>query len=823
MLFLRRIALFIGLAVAAAAHAEMPKTNPDLTQDSKVDRELTYNLGSTGLRGWIYTRAANFRDSQEGRTTTVSRQILVTHVGANSPADGVMQVDDILLGVGGKPFSDDARKTFGAAITEAEKTENGGILKLTRWRAGAVEDVQLKLRVMGSYSATAPYNCPKSKRIFEEACKVLEKEPIKGDIWGAINCLALLSTGKPEYLPKITDYAHQIAPLAAKLELKDAVGMVIWDWGYKNLFLCEYYQTTHDAEVLPAITAYTVTMAKGQSMYGTFGHGISAPTPEGKLHGSIPPYGALNSAGLVANMSIIMGKRCGVKDPEVDDAVDRAAKFFAYFVGKGAVPYGEHMPWASHDNNGKNAMAAVMFAVLPKHSREARYYAKMVTASFHNREYGHTGQGFSYLWGALGANAGGPLAASAFFHQAAWHLDLVRRNDGSFTYDGAEQYGPGKTDDNTYYGKSSYNGLSPTASYVLTYSLALKKLWITGKDADPANILNQKSVDEAIFSGNFYEVREKKTVPELLTSLSDWSPVVRSLAAEELSKRPEAKTMIPALITMAEGPDAWKRQGAAETLGYLKTNEALPVLVRLLVHPDRWLRVKAAEALKGMGDQAKPVVTDMLKAVVTTAEPAFPVVWEDPVQLTHGQLAAALFGGLLRGSIEGIDTKLLYPAIEAIAQNADGMARGTLSNTLANQLKLEDLQALAPEILEAIEKPAPADTMFNNAIRMAAFQALAKFHFKEGIAAGVRYAKTQGGHGSESRTGEIMKYLVSYGTAAREVIPQLKELIDELNDQVKRREFPGGEINDRRVNAVKDAIKSIEAATEQPELRSVDK
>ena len=30
--------------------------------------------------------------------------------------------------------------------------------------------------------------------------------------------------------------------------------------------------------------------------------------------------------------------------------------------------------------------------------------------------------------------------------------------------------------DNTYYGKSSYFGLSPNATYVLTYSLPLKKL-----------------------------------------------------------------------------------------------------------------------------------------------------------------------------------------------------------------------------------------------------------------------------------------------------------------------------------------------------------
>ena len=58
-------------------------------------------------------------------------------------------------------------------------------MKLTRWRAGKTEEVELKLRVLGTYSDTAPYDCPKSKRIFDEACKVLEKEPLEENLWGA--------------------------------------------------------------------------------------------------------------------------------------------------------------------------------------------------------------------------------------------------------------------------------------------------------------------------------------------------------------------------------------------------------------------------------------------------------------------------------------------------------------------------------------------------------------------------------------------------------------------------------------------------------------
>ena len=66
-----------------------------------------------------------------------------------------------------------------------------------------------------------------------------------------------------------------------------------------------------------------------------------------------------------------------------------------------------------------------------------------------------------------------------------------------------------------------------------------------------------------------------------------------------------------------------------------------------------------------------------------------------------------------------------------------------------------------------------------------------------------------------------MKEIASYGSAAKSAVPQLKELIVSFNEQVQKREFPGGEINDRRVHAVEDAIKTIEAANDQPQLRSI--
>lgn len=809
--------LLLGTAVPLFAQV------PDLTKDtSSVDRKQTYNLGATGLRGWIYTKAANNLDAAQGRTTLASRQILVTHVGTGSPADGVVKVDDVILGVEGKPFSDDARKSFAWAVQTAETEAKDGVLQLTVSRGGTIHELSLKLSVMGTYSDTAPWNCPKSKRILDDACKVLEKEELNTNWAGPVQGLALLATGNTEYLPKVQEFARRLAAIEVDPDKKPE-GFVwgdTWTAGTRSLFLCEYFLITKDKEVVPAITKNTLMLARGQSMYGTFGHGFASLTKAGKFNGSVPPYGPVNQAGLPANLAIVMGKKCGVKSAEVDQAIARAAGFFGYFSGKGAIPYGEHEPWPYHENNGKNALCALMFGAMGDKPKETDFFARMATAGYPNREYGHTGQGLSYLWSALGAAVGGPEMAAAFFRKASWHLDLVRRSDGAFTYDGAEQYGAGETDDDTYFGKSSYNGLSPAASYVLTYALPLRKLVITGRDADPSGWLDKQEAARVVASGRFDLDRREMSAKELVTAFSDWSPIVRGWAAAELANRPEGKTMVAELIQLADGSDPHQIQGACETLGLLNAPEALPVLVKQLSHSDRWVRFKAAQAIRAMGGTAKPALEGILNALVSTAEPLWPIRWEDPIQFAHGQLAAAVFSGPLKDDVNQMDAKLRYAAIRAITTNPDGMARATLRNFFENQLSEADVIALAPAIIAAVETPSPADTMFNNEIRMGGLNALAKYHFKECLPAAADLAFTQGGHGSENRTGEIMKIIASYGKAGKPVIPALRNVIENFNRDTERGDFPPS-LNLVRVGAIEETIRTIETATTQPELRSI--
>jgi hypothetical protein len=805
---------------------------PDLTKDGaiaalKTDPASspvygeTYNLGATGMRGWICNKMDSNHERAQGRTTLNSRQILVTHVGAASPADGVVKVDDVILGVDGKPFSDDARKSIARAIQEAETEARGGVLKLTVWRAGQTQDLSLKLAVMGTYSDTAPWNCEKSKRILDSAIKVLEKEKMELNWAGSIQGLALLATGKPEYLPKLRDFAHGLAKenLDPNKKPSGSVWGDTWNTSYRMVFLCEYFMVTRDQEILPWIEKCALQLARGQGMYGTFGHGFATLTKDGKFNGSVPPYGPVNMAGLPANLAIVLASKCGVKHPEIDQAIARAAGFFGYFTNKGSIPYGEHAPGFSyHENNGMNAITAVLFAAMGDKPKDTEYFARMATAGYPNREFGHTGQGFSYLWSALGAAVGGPETAAAFFGKCSWHLDLVRRSDGSFTYDGNEQYGAGHTDDNTYFGNSSYNGLSPAATYVLTYSLPLKKLVITGRDANAKGLLTKKDAALTVAAGHFDLDRRAMSPAELVAAFGNWSPIVRGWAAQELATRPESKAMVPELIKLAESGHPHQIQGACEALGLINTAEALPVLVKQLAHPDRCVRYKAAEAVGKMGGTAKPALEDILKALVATAEPLWPIRWEDPVQFAQAQLAAAVFSGPLREELNKVDSKLLYQAIRAVATNPAGWARCQLADYMENKLSAEDMKILGPDILAAVENSCPADTMFSTGIRMSGTKVLTKYHFEEGIAAAVGLAKTQGGHGSESRTGEIMKMITAYGSAAKPQIPALRKLIASLNADVENKAFPG-DLNKLRVGAVEEAIKAIEAATEHPPLR----
>ena len=120
------LAAFLAPSVPAfAAGKGQPMTIPDFTKGDAIPAKAKHdwNLGPTGLRGWMFC---------DKLVTTDARQISITKVEKGSPAEGIFVVGDVILGVGGKSFSYDPRTEFGKAVTTAESEAGGGKLTATR-------------------------------------------------------------------------------------------------------------------------------------------------------------------------------------------------------------------------------------------------------------------------------------------------------------------------------------------------------------------------------------------------------------------------------------------------------------------------------------------------------------------------------------------------------------------------------------------------------------------------------------------------------------------------------------------------------------------
>lgn len=768
--------------------AQRRRNNPDFTQGGKTDGSHDWTLGPTGARGWIYA----------WKHTADARQILITRVTKGSPAEGVLKADDVILGVEGKRFDDDARIQFARAVMRAEQKESRGILKLERWREGKTADVEIQIPVMGTYSATAPYDCSKSAKIFEHGCEAIAKRGLRRvSIPNSINALALLASGNKKYKSLLSSYATKVAAYRVW-------SFATWHYGYAITFLAEYVIATGDDSVMPGLKRLALEAARGQSKVGTWGHRFALP--DGRVGG----YGCMNSPGIPLTIALVLAREAGVKDPDLDKAIGRSARFLRWYVDKGAIPYGDHAPWPGHEDNGKCSMAAVLFDLLG--DREAvRFFAKMSTAAYDERERGHTGNFFNILWAMPAVSRCGPLATAAYWREQAWYYDLARGWDGNFRYQGSpvgeEEHG-------------KYSDFDNTGTYLLAYALPLKSLYLTGKKKSSIPALNKSEVNEVIAAGRGYFSTKKKdrfryqdrSEKDLLEGLSSWSPAVRKRSAQELGKR--NGDFQPVLLKLMASKDRYSRYGATEALGQLgaKADAAVRVstLTKALESEDLCLRVLAAQALASMGSPARPAVPTMLERFAKSDRK------QDPRGMEQRFLCFSLFnrrGGLIGRSLDGIDRKLLLRAVQIGLKNEDGRARGSLGSVYVN-LAYDEIKPLLPAIHQAIVEPAPSGIMFASEIRLSGIELLARHRIREGMPLCIKIMDIKK-WGKKKRITRCLKTLETYGAAAKVVLPELRQLEKELRAHKEARMLSPV------IKQTQALIKKIDSADGPVELRSI--
>jgi hypothetical protein len=363
--------------------------------------------------------------------------------------------------------------------------------------------------------------------------------------------------------------------------------MATWYYGYIMMFLSEYKMATGDDSVMPGLTRLALEAAHGQSAVGSWGHKFARP--DGRLYG----YGMMNAPGVPLTSAMAMARMAGVKDPALDLAIERSAKLLRFYIGKGAIPYGDHAPWIeTHEDNGKCGMAAVMFNLLGE-SKGAEFFSRMSIASHGSeRDTGHTGNFFNILWSLPGVAQSGPNATGAWMTEfGSWYFDLARRWDNSYLHQGP----PENEED-------SYAGWDCTGGYLLAYAMPLKKLYLTGKKSGAVPQFDAAAAQSLILDGRGWNNKDRNSFydalsdEQLLERLRNWSPVVRERAAMALGRRKNAP--VAPLIEMLDSPSIEARYGACQGLIFLRGRgaPAVDALRKTLAHQDLWLRIKAARA-----------------------------------------------------------------------------------------------------------------------------------------------------------------------------------------------------------------------------------
>ncbi|MEN8678567.1 MAG: DUF6288 domain-containing protein [Akkermansiaceae bacterium] len=780
--------LILSSPLLFAAGPKVKLTLPDFTKGDSIPEGARHdwNLGATGARGWM------FSDKME---TSTARQIAITKVTAGSPADGTLKAGDVILGVGGKKFSYDPRTEFGKALSVAEA--GSGLLKLIRWRDGSSTTVSIKLPVLGGYSPTAPYNCPKSKRILEAGCEQLAaKISASGSrrenpIVRSLNALALLASGNEDYLPLVKKEAEWASNYKTE-------SMATWYYGYAITLLAEYTMATGDQSYLPGLTRLALEASEGQSIVGSWGHKFAGEA--GRLVG----YGMMNAPGLTLTNSLVLAQKAGITDPKVKIAIERSTKLLRFYIGKGAVPYGDHQPWyQTHEDNGKCGMAAVLFH-LNNEPKGAEFFSRMSLASHGSeRDTGHTGNFFNILWSLPGVALSGPQATGAWMQEfGAWYFDLARTHDGTFVHQGPPDARHDK-----------YANWDCTGAYLLAYAHPLKKLYITGKAPPSIPQLDARSAADVVADGrgwsNKYrnETYDKLDEKDLLKLLSRWSPIVRERAAMALGRKGANPNM--ELIQMLDSRDLETRYGACQALAHIKnpSPEAVTALRKNLDHKDLWLRVEAAEALARIGEPAMSALPKLLTML------AKPPSGDDPRGMEQRYLSFAVFGRMLRNSLNDVDKDLLRKAIAATLLNEDGRARSDVGR-IYSKLSFDEIKPLLPAIEEAIKTPSPSGVMFASGIRLAGLDLLAKHRIKEGMPLCFEVMEIQK-WGKAARIPRCLKALASYGGAAKPMLPKLRQLEKDLLAHRERRNLQ------KHIDSVGELIKKIEASKDSPELRSI--
>ena len=767
----------------ASGETARPAKLIDLTKGERVGEIQKFDIWHFGPTGIIGYPVGGMKGDQ----------IQVQSVLKGSPADGKLQWGDVILGMNGKKFvaGEHLGMHIGKAIIEAEKEENGGVVKLIVWRDrnfikrngrrdvvdidienlfreaaddkslyewkpeaarkqevisddfkrfpidGFASELVLRLDVLPPYSDTSPYDCPKAERIRENAWKVLEDRfaegKVKANRTGTVMALALVASGKPEHRELIKEWVRSPAAKAwhpnieGSIDIMKMRGYYSWFMSFDALDCAIYYDATGDEFVVPALREYAVKTAMGQAGGGSWGHTFAWPRFNGGKLHGMNPGYGALNAA---------GNRCfflvalAQKHGIKHPEIDLAVKRGHRFFGSYVDKGG--IPYGHHGaaatDDSNGKNVGVAFALKQIGDHHgAKYFAQMSTHASFTRRAGH---GNDYFWhySPWAATLCGPRGTIATHRNLRWRFTLCRRFDGAFVI------------------QSPTGGLQnlrdPTATYALHYSAPLKQTLWTGKDVDESYAWTDKEMDHLMTSAlpqlndpTLIEIAgtpfKERTTDELFQQLDMFKPKARGQYARELGKRYLAgeEEILPRFAKLLDSDQPRLRDSGCMGLAACGPDATLQYMSKVARLLDDPAEFIRMQAARTMSQASDSAETQLALLNATNAP-------NGEYSMSPNSLRAftqKMFSGdskLATSPFDaGFDKKLIESAMQKVLE-LDPAGNRPFLGTRKGAWSKETVARLAGPLVFVAEEEQIADQMFS-ARRTAGLEVLAALGYRE--------------------------------------------------------------------------------------------
>jgi hypothetical protein len=451
-----------------------------------------YNLGITGLRAQL--------------VADEPKALLVKYVFPKSPARGLVEVEDRIIGAGAQLFKDDHRngygmKVFGAdgpvselaeALEACQGAAGTGQLKLTLRRGSETKEVVLNIgREYGSYGATYPANCSKSDRVLAELLDYLvEHQAADGSFGNPVHNtfapLALLASGDKRYLPAV-ERSVRLHCQETRADEPRRFDLVNWSYMGAAIVLSEYYLATKQEWVLPELQEVHDFLVSGQYLHmsqinpkAKESHPHTYPKGPADSHGGwghnpgFEGYGPIAMITAQGALAYALMHRCGIKIDRVRH--DAAYNFLKKATGpNGYVWYKDEIGggpdgWADMGRTGASGIAYFLSPYPePVYRERALLHSKVIGEHPQSFPDTHGSPVMGMCFTALAATIVPENFRKLMDANRFWFA-LAQCTDGSFYYQ------PNR--DNAGYGPDAR--MTATAAAAFIFSIPKHSLAITG-------------------------------------------------------------------------------------------------------------------------------------------------------------------------------------------------------------------------------------------------------------------------------------------------------------------------------------------------------